>query len=444
MQKKSIYNENLQLFDEFGTEIFNKLHKAYWQQLKDSKDRVLFTKLYLQSNRDILSPKPSQQTINLVMKLLELYTTIEYLNLEKFETYKKAIGDKLLGDLLKDKKTDVPLLAFMSAIDMVNKNAEEVFEKLKEGNCFIQGDYLIIDGLVNPFIRPNCEECEEIESEVYKELLMMFNDTTSHPYADREMYIETEIKEFSRLFKGYESSKGWKYLCKRLNKPVEKLEELYNNRNEVIDGTYTNSYFYKNNKKRIIYGKLLAIKKYIEFLKLQLGTSGGGKTKFTKNKKAKKVKDESKNKTNSKLLPDILKNPNDIYKINEWLKTNNFIEPVKGNILRPYIWKGKKDNKNYRILSIVNGSDSEKAHIKKARTFSPASQIARLGITLLEMGILTLHKDDLISTDLARPIINYYHIDDPSSTIIDAFKENEWPISKDYKKYYLGLIKEFQ
>ncbi|HXP49415.1 MAG TPA: hypothetical protein VN922_05650, partial [Bacteroidia bacterium] len=120
-----------------------------------------------------------------------------------------------------------------------------------------------------------------------------------------------------------------------------------------------------------------------------------------------------------------------------------FIVEEENNLLRPYKWVGINKNKELAILSIIDGTDSVKALKKKARDFSDPYQIARLGITLLLMGKLEIRKSNFVSTRLARAILNYYHIDDPTLTITDAFKKSHWQDSKDYAKYYLNLKKAF-
>ncbi len=429
----------------FGTQVFDKLNNAYWEVLQNAEDRLAFTEQMISSNLDIMSPVPSEQAMMLVYYLAQQHQVLDIWDDQLFDEYKQAIVDGKEREILDNTIADVRMFAFVSAINFVTRGIENVRDELKQGKGIMQGDFLVMGEVANPLLKPNLDDLENIKLESYNALINYFKTQIAFPFADKELFIQTEIAEFSRFFSNHESHKGWEYLCKRLAESEEDIEELYKNRSEIIDGTYTFSLFDREGDRRAIYGALLGVKEYLKFLNVQI--KGNNKTEDkglidTSENSAQPKAVLKKTKTINKilLLPELLSNPSDIQIINNWLVEENFIELVQGgDPLRPYHWKGKSANKKNMILSSIDDSNVDSSLRKKSKTFSLPYQVARFGIILLLMKKLKIRKDTYKSTGLARAILDYYNLEDPTSTITDAFKKSKWPLSLEYANYYTSL-----
>jgi hypothetical protein len=368
----------------------------------------------------MLSGDPSDRAMMLVRYLADQHQAIENWDDVLFAEYAKAVVEDRGGEILKTEGAKIHFLAFIEAIKLVTQSIEKVRDELNLGKGRMEGDLFLIDDIRNPIFTMNVEDFEEIKLKSYEALTAFYNESIQRPFSDKELFIKTEIGEFSRLFMNHESFKGWEYLSERLNESIAEIEELYENRGEIISGSYVHSLLEEGDDRRIIFGKLFAAKKYIEFL----------------NQRLKNLNSKEKE---GILLPDLLLNPENIHIMDKWLLESGFIKEENPGAKFPYKWIGKRNNEELGILSTVNESSVDNSEAKKIRPFSLPYQISAFGFWLFECGKLKM--DTYVSTTLARAVLEYYNIDDPTNTFTDAFKDSKKKKAVDYMYNYLPLGK---
>lgn len=404
---------------EFGTFIYDKLYQSYWKGLPTMKDRLFLTQQIIDGYKDTLSDNTSKQALLLVEFLARQYEAIEIWDVDQFKIYKKAIANNSEMELLNAGGTNIRFLAFLRAIQLVIENIEIVYDNLRQGKGIMQGDLFIIENIRNPLFTLNADDLEDIKTTCYNQLTDAFENKINNPYADTNLFIETEIKEFSRLFNPQESSKGWEYLTERLScNSTSDVEDLYQMRMKIIDGTYIHSLLDQQGDQRIICGKLFAIKEYVKYLK-QLS--------LNKDKKIEKKKSEL-------LLPDLLKNRNDINKINKWLLDKKFIKPCDSNDICQYKWIGKNDNVELRICAEINEHPSYKNYEPKTLKYSYRYQIGAFGYWLFKNNLLTM--DTYNGSHVGRCVLKYYNVKATPSK--EKGFRSEYECSP-YLKYYHEL-----
>ncbi len=407
--------EHLDLVVEF----YSTLEKAYWQALANTQEREMNTKQLLEKYTNILSTHSSTEALELIQFLTKEYKVVAKWNSEHFNAYKKAIWTGKELELLKSKNSDTRLLAFLSAINFLIKSIQEVYQHLIDGKGTVEGDLFIIPDVRNPIFTENLEDLEEIKTTCYSQLIKTFEEKVNYRFADKKFLFNFELNEFSRLFSSHKTSADWSYLKERLYAESEdEIEEFYQSRIKIIDGSYLECCLEIDDAKRILYGKMLAIKEYLRFLNEELN-------KNQKTNSGKKVV----------TFPELLLNPKHIPIINEWLEKGKFIRKIQegGNIT--YQWIGKMENEKYSIV----GYTAESSLKTKTRKFSLPNQIAAFGYWLNVRGLLNLKI--YIADTVANAILNYYNIEASESNIKAFTLSNELNLEL-YAEYYKGLINE--
>lgn len=218
------------------------------------------------------------------------------------------------------------------------------------------------------------------------------------------MLIDVEFDEFSRLFNSGESRNGWKYLANRLfNGSEENVENLYNKRLNIADGTYViRAVVQIDDSDRIDYGQLFAIKEYIDYLKKQ------------KNPKENKVQS----------LLDLMNSPEELKIIDKWLLENKFIVKNKKEGPFPYHWEGNKflENKN------------------RPKKFSKYYQFAIFGYWLCQNNKLNV--DFFVGSVIGRAMMAYYTFE-KSLTSEKAFTDTLIEQNMDYYLDYYSPLSDY-
>ena len=267
MQKISIIQPGEELtYDDYTDRLYNELLTAYWKGLPDFSNYTEATKAILDDYREFLSPLPSEEILEAVKDIADMFSITW--NKKQFLKYTKAIEeDKALTS--EDGEVNIELMALCNVIKWIIPDMEQAYQGLKEGKYRKIGDYLFVDGMINTVIGYNEGKMEMFRSINRNSLTKVFKELIGSPsLIDKELFYNTEYAEFSRFFKQGESIKGWGYFKKRLECTDAEIEKIYSYSNDIVLGTYTDYYLQKNNDTALHYiGKLFAIKDYLSELR---------------------------------------------------------------------------------------------------------------------------------------------------------------------------------
>lgn len=188
-----------------------------------------------------------------------------------FLCYIDNYGSPDFTDLINDEEVNIGLMGMVSGIHTVIDSLKELHKILVDGKD-LDALYTIekFKGEGLSFLNTNVEDLKHKKSLVYTDLVNSYHEKLLSSFTDKELIVETDIKEFSRLFTSGQSNSEWDYLSERLMMPVEEINEIYENRNAVINGTYVFTFYSLDTDKRLIYAILLAIRDYINYIREEI------------------------------------------------------------------------------------------------------------------------------------------------------------------------------
>jgi hypothetical protein len=173
-----------------------------------------------------------------------------------------------------DGKSDLRLLCFTKAVIFCLNKADIIIQHLNVNGGNV--DNLKKEFIVLPESVPVLDAIIVKYGDTYYNRLVAgfhkfeLNVVSSPIDSDITTFIKTEIAEFSRLLNTEENTGTWKYLQKRLD--AESLTEIQAIHTAFIEIplNYLDVISSLAHSKQLRYGKIMGIKKYLEFLKKKL------------------------------------------------------------------------------------------------------------------------------------------------------------------------------
>lgn len=253
---KEILDVADQKYSGMSQNIWNSLYEK-----ETKEERMSYVEIGILVYENLISTSPDES----VAKPFVEQHNIKW-NTEEYRRYNEAVRNNTEGELLKDSGINKNLLAIIIAFGYIIQESKLILEKLEKADGYKEGGLFLIPGITNQFVSLNKEDIDDIETVNFEQLKEVFKIRSESKFTDKTLFVNKEIEEFSRLFRSGESDKGWDYLAKRLLCTEKDIEQMYQSRNEIILGTYDHTLIDEDTDKRIDYGKLLAIRKYINYL----------------------------------------------------------------------------------------------------------------------------------------------------------------------------------
>jgi hypothetical protein len=170
--------------------------------------------------------------------------------------------------LFNDQLFDIHHSGFVYAIRLMMEEATAVLNQLKNGKGALHGELFLIEDIVNPFFTENKNDFQDIESVCYEQLMKLFRLKM-----EDIRFVNKKLLSNRR----YMSSQGYLKLVrmfmdgiiyqKNLNATRRTFSTCTKNSAAFIQGGYHKTFLDFDSEKRIAYGKLKAVDRYIQFLK---------------------------------------------------------------------------------------------------------------------------------------------------------------------------------
>ncbi len=250
-------NKSKVLKEYTAEEIFLQQRLALWGLLPKVESPIVEAlKVFKADYEDMVHTPPDMENVMQISKTLGIP-----INRKEYIKVTSSTSDT-------QNDYDATTVGFYLGLQMMIPEIDSMLKAIADGKSHeIFGEMYVIDGITNPYVENIKEDIGDFISNNLETLMEEYYVKIDSPFVDAEAYVTSEINNFGFLFGASRPDDGWKYLSFRFATTIEEIEELWQNRHEIIHGTYYNTLFDFNIEKRAVYAKLLLAKEYINFLK---------------------------------------------------------------------------------------------------------------------------------------------------------------------------------
>ena len=188
-------------------------------------------------------------------------------NEEAYRDYARTYGDAGFEIRVYDENESPEIMGLVSGIYTSIQILEELLTLMNEGRPIPP---IYFEGNRVKFIEANEKQLVDITNRVFEELKADYEDTLKLGAVAKEDYCTIEIKMFQGLFEPGKSHFDAGYLSERMRLSKKEIKSVFQDRNAVLGGRFELTYSSYDEQKRCNYAILLAIQRYIKFLRAEL------------------------------------------------------------------------------------------------------------------------------------------------------------------------------